>query len=352
MNSQYGSLGAEMGYLPCKAAAAAVTATGRNMILKTKEFVEKQYGAEVIYGDSVAAYTPVLTMTDCGLITVVSVEHLCVVHASSRWARRDDGKDICVPSNCMVWTEDGWTRVQQVVRHRRHTHLIRVSTGSGLVDVTPGHSLLLANGETVRPNHVQDGDTLLHSLPAFGGDLEMPLGRARAVGERTADTGVFPPYILTMSLPVRQAFWDGFRKGWPGHAVVKGNQVPCAVLYCLARSLGMVASIDRDDRLIINEDTKVCKELQGVVKSVRRVATTHYVYDLTTKNHHFQAGVGNLIVHNTDSVFIKLPDKTMKFPDLFRLSQEIAERASALFPYPVKLEFENTSKPCCLKVSK
>jgi hypothetical protein len=28
-----------------------------------------------------------------------------------------------------------------------------------------------------------------------------------------------------------------------------------------------------------------------------------YVYDLTTDNHHFQAGVGSMIVHNTDSIF-------------------------------------------------
>jgi DNA polymerase elongation subunit (family B) len=28
-----------------------------------------------------------------------------------------------------------------------------------------------------------------------------------------------------------------------------------------------------------------------------------YVYDLTTDNHHFQAGIGNMIVHNTDSIF-------------------------------------------------
>jgi hypothetical protein len=29
------------------------------------------------------------------------------------------------------------------------------------------------------------------------------------------------------------------------------------------------------------------------------------VYDLTTVNHHFQAGLGNIVVHNTDSVFVK-----------------------------------------------
>ena len=29
-----------------------------------------------------------------------------------------------------------------------------------------------------------------------------------------------------------------------------------------------------------------------------------YVYDLTTENHHFHAGIGEGIVHNTDSIFI------------------------------------------------
>lgn len=52
MNSQYGFLGAELGFLPCKPAAAAVTATGRNMILATKAFVEDRYGCTVIYGDT------------------------------------------------------------------------------------------------------------------------------------------------------------------------------------------------------------------------------------------------------------------------------------------------------------
>lgn len=50
MNSFYGVMGASKGYLRCKPAAAAITATGRNMILETKAFVEDKYQAEVIYG--------------------------------------------------------------------------------------------------------------------------------------------------------------------------------------------------------------------------------------------------------------------------------------------------------------
>ena len=40
---------------------------------------------------------------------------------------------------------------------------------------------------------------------------------------------------------------------------------------------------------------------------IREMETLHgyrgFVYDLTTENHHFAAGVGSLIVHNTASVF-------------------------------------------------
>lgn len=52
MNSIYGFLGASVGFLPCLAAAAAITSIGRTMILRTKEFVEGEYGATVIYGDT------------------------------------------------------------------------------------------------------------------------------------------------------------------------------------------------------------------------------------------------------------------------------------------------------------
>lgn len=42
---------------------------------------------------------------------------------------------------------------------------------------------------------------------------------------------------------------------------------------------------------------------------MRKLPREHdYVYDLTTANHHFHAGVGSMIVHNTDSVMVIFPD--------------------------------------------
>lgn len=51
-NSLYGQMGAKTSPLYLKEIAACTTATGRSMILKAKEFLEQNYGANVIYGDT------------------------------------------------------------------------------------------------------------------------------------------------------------------------------------------------------------------------------------------------------------------------------------------------------------
>ena len=51
-NSLYGQIGARTSSIYLKEIAACTTATGRNMIMLAKEFVECNYNAEVIYGDT------------------------------------------------------------------------------------------------------------------------------------------------------------------------------------------------------------------------------------------------------------------------------------------------------------
>jgi len=51
-NSLYGQIGARTSPIYLKEIAACTTATGREMIMKAKEFVEENYNAEVIYGDT------------------------------------------------------------------------------------------------------------------------------------------------------------------------------------------------------------------------------------------------------------------------------------------------------------
>jgi DNA polymerase elongation subunit (family B) len=51
-NSLYGQVGAKTSSIFLKELAASTTATGRNLILKAKKFVENEYNAKVIYGDT------------------------------------------------------------------------------------------------------------------------------------------------------------------------------------------------------------------------------------------------------------------------------------------------------------
>lgn len=85
----------------------------------------------------------------------------------------------------------------------------------------------------------------------------------------------------------------------------------------------------------------------------------NYVYDLTTENHHFAAGIGNMIVHNTDSVFFtfNLKDPTKNHEDIrgkraLELTIEIAQDAAKLctqfLKAPMELTYEKTLMPFIL----
>jgi DNA polymerase elongation subunit (family B) len=82
-----------------------------------------------------------------------------------------------------------------------------------------------------------------------------------------------------------------------------------------------------------------------------------YVYDLTTENHHFAAGIGNMIVHNTDSVFftfnLQTPEgKPIRGKEALKITIELAQEAghlaSSLLKGPHDLEYEKTFMPFCL----
>jgi hypothetical protein len=83
-----------------------------------------------------------------------------------------------------------------------------------------------------------------------------------------------------------------------------------------------------------------------------------YVYDLTTENHHFAAGIGSMIVHNTDSVFFifNLTDKETgqkivgkdALEITIELAQEAAHYSSMFLKPPMNLAYEKTLMPFAL----
>jgi hypothetical protein len=75
------------------------------------------------------------------------------------------------------------------------------------------------------------------------------------------------------------------------------------------------------------------------------------VYDFTTENHHFSAGIGTIVVHNTDSVFFtfNLTDPVTKekivgkkaLEITIEIAQDAAKLCKILKP-PMELSYEKT----------
>jgi hypothetical protein len=159
-----------------------------------------------------------------------------------------------------------------------------------------------------------------------------------------------PNGILSASVEVREAFFQGYYDGdgdkQKGQCRFDNKgKIGSAGLYYLVSSLGYSASINnRKDKPGIYRITctkKLQRKDPGVVKKILPIEYNEdiYVYDLETENHHFAAGVGQLIVHNTDSTYVQFKDIT-NATKLWDHCLAIEEEISKLFPPPMFMAFE------------
>ncbi|MHA1910766.1 MAG: DNA polymerase domain-containing protein, partial [Candidatus Kariarchaeaceae archaeon] len=125
-----------------------------------------------------------------------------------------------------------------------------------------------------------------------------------------------PSIILNAPEKIKRVFFEGFYagdgdQGYNTRFSVKGKSFAMG-LYYLARSLGYAVSVNfRSDKPEIYRITCTENYQRKNPDSIKKIWELgyfdDYVYDLTTENHHFHAGVGQMIVHNTDSLFLKAP---------------------------------------------
>ncbi len=391
-NSMYGftGVGYDMASFPCVELALSVTGQGRNTIIEVGKKIEEAKYGKIVYGDSVIGKTPIICRYN-GKVVVRTIDNL----PQSDWRVRDDGKDTAVPNNLEVWTENGFTNVVDIIRHKTNKKLYRITTHTGSVIVTEDHSLLDANAEKIRPTDVSIGTKLLSSdLPILDSDIDireawvwglfygdgscgnykcksgkkytwainnqnleylnkakdilssryndytfriMDTFKSSAVYKLTVEgkniagfvkiwRDMFydnqkykkvPDVIFESNHNSRLEFFNGYYAA-DGDKDANGyirfcnkGQIGAAGLYLLSTSLGYKVSIntrkDKPDIYRMTLTTKPQRKPADVIKKIEFMGYTDaYVYDLETASHHFQAGVGRLIVHNTDSVFVKL----------------------------------------------
>ena len=194
---------------------------------------------------------------------------------------------------------------------------------------------------------------------------------------------IIPTNILNNVIEVRQSFWNGLydvycNKDKDGNINIDlKSQLSASYICLIANSIGFKTFIDtRKDKFKIyrvtcttkiqNNNCDAIKKIENISDYIRNNTIYYenneksklYVYDLTTTNHHFAAGIGNMIVHNTDSVFFKF---NLKDPETgkqiikkealiytIELAKQAGELASKFLKYPHDLEYEKTFWPWCL----
>lgn len=398
-NSLYGQMGARTSKLYLKDIAACTTSVGRSMILTAKGFVEER-GARVVYGDSVAGYTPVLVRAGGRAVRLETVESVAAIHGLHGWAPMIScGKESIELQDLEIWTDAGWTAAPRLIRHvlSDRKSMVRVCTGVGVIDCTDDHSLILADRDRTpaAPYDVPIGSHLLHvdqlplPTPPAGTAAPDP-GRAVVMGMLIEPSIGVPREVLAADEEVRRAFWRGVRKQDPDRrgtvAVACKSHMMAATIYMLATSLGFYATFDpapsadlagicvkvhEGDLAPDGDHGAGADEPWAGARSGRdawalrrvdwlrrgREDDPEYVYDFTTGNHRFAAGAGRLVVHNTDSIFVVFPEAAPErhegsHRDALAASisagQQVSREIRPLLPAPHNLEYEKTFFPFIL----
>jgi DNA polymerase elongation subunit (family B) len=437
-NSLYGQLGAKTSPIYFKDIAACTTATGRNMILKAKNFLEDNYvGVNIVYGDSVTGYTPTIVRFN-GEVFIEKFENIAPRFGGNLWLPCTENgkqtKEACELNGVEVWTDDGWTAVKRIIRHNLASHkkIIRVATHTGVVDVTDEHSLLRKDKSKVTPQESRVGDELLHNdLPVFPvthndisieearimgmfcgdgscGRYDCPSGRKASWAINNSDytmltyykelcENVYPDYewkildtlkssgvyklvavghqygaivnlvenyrilmycdkekivpqdILCSSIEVKRSFWDGLydadgiKKNEVSTRIDQKNQISASTFTALGHSLGYKVSVntrtDKPNIFRLTLTTGKQRKNPDAIKKMYEIDYKGYVYDFTTDNHRFSAGIGRIIVHNTDSLFISFP---MEYTDENGISRK--RKGPEAIQHAINMGMEASSK--------
>lgn len=158
-----------------------------------------------------------------------------------------------------------------------------------------------------------------------------------------------PDVVLNAPYSIREAFFMGYYAGDgskkdPALILTNKGEIGCAGLFFLLRSIGYQVSIntrsDKPDTYKLTGSTPMQKFRYhpNAVKKIEPYQTEDmYIYDIETENHHFAAGIGEMVVHNSNYIH---------FPHL-ETAQEtwdhalyVASEITKLFPPPIELEFE------------
>ena len=182
------------------------------------------------------------------------------------------------------------------------------------------------------------------------GDVKKFVVRYRSLFYNSKKCKKIPDIIFNSPYHIREAFFMGYYAGDgskkdPALTMTNKGAIGSAGLFFLLRSIGYKVSVNtRKDKFDCYKLTGSSpkqkfryhpKEVKKIVPITQKEDT--YIYDIQTGNHHFAAGVGQIVVHNSNYIYfphLKNAQETWDY------ALEVADEVTKLFPPPIKLEFE------------
>ena len=325
-NSMYGAMGVQKGYLPFLPGAMCTTAKGRESIKKAAQYVQQQHSGKIIYGDSVHRKTILLLKGDDDKVKIDTIENFFDSFSNKtsypQFKPEEDfvfqKEKVDLPSSSFqIQSRQGWSSIVRVIRHRCNKRLYRIFSSSGVVTVTADHSLLLNNGTCIKPSQLQPSE---HTLMT-----------------------VSEPIRISNRLFYQKETWDGFYTQSKGKVCFDKSMDDKYIAYIYFTFLKrfpncrFVLQQDTFYLDLFNEDYNIPP---GFVYKIEELPITpDFVYDVETNDGSFHAGIGTLIVKNTDSIYCHFPK--YKTPSLvWKKAKETELEFIKLFPPPMKLLFE------------
>jgi DNA polymerase elongation subunit (family B) len=169
------------------------------------------------------------------------------------------------------------------------------------------------------------------------------------------------PEFVFSNYDAKQAFlkglWasDGCRRDNEVHRIDTKNQITAQWYYLLLNSMNYKVSLNtRTDKTNVFRLTWTEASFRKHPTAIKKISVLHeswdgYVYDLETEAGTFQAGVGQMIVKNTDSVMVEFDVQGRKGQEAIEYSwaqgELAAEQCTKLFKAPNDLELEKVYCP-------
>lgn len=192
------------------------------------------------------------------------------------------------------------------------------------------------------------------------GDMKSLVKEWRSMFYDERANKIVPDELYDCSHSCLTLFMDGYHDGNGDTEYARTDNkgdIGSAGLFFLFKRLGYSVSLNtRRDKPDVTQLTATKSDQRNNPISIKKLSElpspSQYVYDLETENHHFSAGIGEMVVHNTDSLMYIFDDmkrfqntegKT-DYKSLEKYACEVSEEISKAFPPPMKLEYENTAE--------